>query len=68
MRSFWLSTALLLFCGLLAGCGDEGGGESTATPANPQAGLDAVKKLQGLPKTSEKGATTAPAADAAKKN
>lgn len=57
---------LFVLC-LLAGCGDDGGGEPTATPANPQAGLDAVKKLQGLPKATEKGLVPPTGGDAEKK-
>jgi len=46
---------------LLSGC--EGGGgagpsEGTATPENPQAGLDAMKKLQGGAKPTSKGMVT----------
>ena len=45
---------------LLAGCSD-GGGEAVSTPENPQAGLDAIKKMQPLPdpKAAAKGATSA---------
>ena len=66
MRSMWLSASLLFVLCLVAGCGEEGGGESTATAANPQAGLDAVKKLQGLPKTTEKGLVPATGVEAEK--
>ncbi len=37
---------LLIVSGFIAGC-SAGGGESEATPENPQAGLEALKKLQG---------------------
>jgi hypothetical protein len=66
MRSFWLSASMLFVLGFLAGCGDDGG-DSTATPANPQAGLDAVKKLQGLPKATEKGLVPATGVESEKK-
>ena len=54
MRRFGLGVIVIFVACGLPGCGDDGG-ESTATPATPQAGLDAVKKLQGLPQTTEKG-------------
>jgi hypothetical protein len=53
MRPIWLGVGLLLASCLFTGC-DSGSGVSTATPENPQSGLDAVKKLQ-LPKTTPKG-------------
>jgi hypothetical protein len=49
--------ALLIVSCLVVGCSGEGG-ESQATPENPQAALDAVKKLQGAipnPKEAAKG-------------
>jgi hypothetical protein len=54
MRFFWLGLLVLCVSCVLAGC-EGGSGESTATPANPQAGLDAVKKLQDLPKVEKSG-------------
>ena len=54
MRGFWLGSWVLWVSCVFAGCGGDAG-ESTATPANPQAGLDAVKKLGGLPKIEKAG-------------
>jgi hypothetical protein len=40
----------------MAGCGDDPGpSKDTATEQNPQAGLDALKKLQEGPKPTAKG-------------
>ena len=38
---------LLIASCFIAGCSGGAGGESAATPENPQAGLEAMKKLQG---------------------
>ena len=64
MRRFWLGAGVLFVSCVLAGC-DGDSGVSTATPDNPQAGLDAIKKLQGAPKVTSKGLV--PAVDADKK-
>ncbi len=45
MRSGYLAVGSIVISCLLAGC-DSGPSESTATPENPQKGLDAIKKLQ----------------------
>ena len=54
MRSLRLGVAALVVSCLMAGC-ESGSGESTATPENPQAGLDAIKKLQSGPQPTAKG-------------
>jgi hypothetical protein len=55
MRSLRLGAAALVVSCLMAGCEGGGSGESTATPENPQAGLDAIKKLQSGPQPTAKG-------------
>jgi hypothetical protein len=55
--------SVVIAVSLLAGCSGESG-ESTARPEKPQAGLDAVKKLQGSlpdPKAGAKDKFTSPA-------
>jgi hypothetical protein len=46
MRSGYLAVGSIMISCVLAGCDGGGGGEATATPENPQAGLDAIKKMQ----------------------
>jgi hypothetical protein len=49
MRCRWIVLGVLSASCLLAGC-DSGGGTSTATPENPQAGLEVLKKWQTKPR------------------
>ena len=62
-KSYRLVAGSIVLSCLLAGC-DSGAGPGTATPQNPQAGLDAVKKLQQGAVPTAKGMK--PAAEAGK--
>ena len=55
MSGLRLGIASLVAACVVAGCDAGGAGESTATPENPQAALDAVKKLQSGPQPTAKG-------------
>jgi hypothetical protein len=53
-RSLGLGVAVLVLSLLLVGCGETAPPE-VATPTNPQAGLDALKKFQGGPVPTARG-------------
>jgi hypothetical protein len=64
MRRVYLAVGSIVLSCLLVGC-DSGPSEETATPENPQKGLDAIKKLQEGAVPTAKGMK--PAAEVPKK-